>query len=159
MSIEVVRVSASTSEAAFSLIEEYYEAVDVLVRDDRGVLQSYAADADGGIWLAYFDGQPAGCIVLRTQSKLDAAGEVKRLYVRPAYRGQGVALRLLTELERFAVARGFQWLYLDSKDDLRNAIVFYRRCGYETCERYNDNPQATVFLRKALAGVRPSFQK
>lgn len=72
------------------------------------------------------------------------------MYVRPAYRGRGIARRLLTELETFAVARGVQWLYLDSKDDLVEAIRFYERSGYERCERYNDNPQATIFMRKAL---------
>jgi len=42
-------------------------------------------------------------------------------------------------------------MYLDTKDDLISAIKFYQRQGYEACERYNDNPQATMFMRKKLA--------
>ena len=42
------------------------------------------------------------------------------------------------------------WIYLDTYDDLKAAIALYIRRGYETCERYNDNPQATVFLRKQI---------
>ncbi len=148
--VQVERVNAEAADVAFGLIEEFYEAISVVARDDRAVLQSYVADLDGGIWVAYCDGQPAGCIALRTQSKAQAAGEVKRMFVRPAYRGRGIALCLLSELEAFAAARGFQWLYLDTKDDLHEAIQFYKRSGYQLCERYNDNPQATIFMRKAL---------
>ncbi len=148
--IQVERVQGSGADVAFGLIEEFYEAIKVVVRDDRAVLQSYVSDPNGGIWVAYCDGHPAGCIALRTQSKEEAAGEVKRMFVRPAYRGKGIALQLLAELEAFAAARGFRRLYLDTKDDLREAIQFYKRTGYELCERYNENPQATIFMRKAL---------
>jgi len=133
--IHVERVSADAG-VAFALIEEYYEAAGVMVRDDREVLEQF-------VWVAYCDGQPAGCVALRTD-------EVKRMFVRPAYRGQGIARLLLAELETFAAARGVQWLYLDSKDDLTEAIRFYQRSGYQPCQRYNSNPQATIFMRKPL---------
>jgi len=41
-------------------------------------------------------------------------------------------------------------LYLDSKDDLTDAIRFYAKRGYRPCPRYSDNPQATVFMKLAL---------
>jgi GNAT superfamily N-acetyltransferase len=132
----VIHVEQVSGDAAFTLIDEYYEAVGVMVRDDREVPEQC-------MWVAYCDGQPAGCVALRTD-------EVKRMFVRPAFRGRGIARRLLTELETFAAARGAKWLYLDSMDDLVEAIGFYERSGYEPCERYNDNPQATIFMRKAL---------
>jgi len=59
-------------------------------------------------------------------------------------------LALLVALEQYAEASSYEWLYLDSKDDLKAALRFYDRHGYEACERYNHNEQATVFLRKAL---------
>jgi len=74
------------------------------------------------------------------------------MYVRPEARGQGIAERLLKALEEYAVQAGYQTLYLDTKDDLTTAIRFYQRHGYEACERYNENPQATMFMRKGLAG-------
>ena len=52
--------------------------------------------------------------------------------------------------EQHARAAGLQWLYLDTKDDLHAAIHFYLSTGYQPCPRYNDNPQATLFLRKQL---------
>jgi hypothetical protein len=45
---------------------------------------------------------------------------------------------------------GYSTLYLDSKDDLIDAIRFYRKQGYRSCERYNENPQATVFMKLVL---------
>jgi GNAT superfamily N-acetyltransferase len=75
---------------------------------------------------------------------------VKRLYVRPPFRRHGLAQQLLNVLERFAVAHGDEWLYLDTNDALHAAVAFYERNGYARCDRYNDNPQATIFMRKRL---------
>jgi hypothetical protein len=53
-------------------------------------------------------------------------------------------------IEHQSLAAGYDWMYLDSKDNFTDAIAMYRRLGYSPCERYNDNPQATVFFRKRL---------
>ena len=65
-------------------------------------------------------------------------------------RGQGIAEQLLDAMEVYARGQGLEWIYLDSYDDLKAALALYRKRGYVVCERYNDNPQATVFLRKWL---------
>jgi GNAT superfamily N-acetyltransferase len=57
---------------------------------------------------------------------------------------------LLTAVERCARDRGDHWLYLDTNDSLEAAIAFYERNGYSPSGRYNDNPQATIFMRKRL---------
>jgi len=75
---------------------------------------------------------------------------VKRLYVQPAHRGLGIAASLLESLHGYAKAAGYEWLYLDSKDDLKVAHAFYETRGYVRCPRYGDNPQATIFMRKQL---------
>ena len=142
--VEILLAQESHFDDAWALLEEYFEAVQVVVRDQPASLSSYA------IWLAYVDKKAAGCILLRPLK--EQSGEVKRLYVRPQFRRLGLAGRLLTALEAHA-ARGMTELYLDSKDDLVDAIRFYQRAGYTRCERYNDNPQATVFLKKSLSGI------
>ncbi len=53
-------------------------------------------------------------------------------------------------VENFARDKGLKWVYLDSHDGLKAAISLYRKRGYVQCKRYNDNPQATIFLRKNL---------
>jgi len=139
---------------AFDLVEEYFRAVDVWVRDTESEFSDYLLGDDRGVWLAFAGKEPVGCIVLHPLVPLPRSGEIKRLYVKPAYRRQGLAEGLLQTLEEFAAKSArYESLYLDSKDDLVNAIRFYERQGYERCDRYNTNPQATVFMRKALAGA------
>lgn len=149
-SITVCLATIQEGDAAFALIEEYYEAIDVLVRDDRAALEHYLSNSDSPIWIASVNGAPAGCVMLRPLPNIPHAAEVKRLYVRPAFRGLHLAHALMRAAEAHARGAGLQWLYLDTKDDLHVAIRFYRSTGYQSCPRYNDNPQATLFLRKQL---------
>ena len=148
--ITVRRATALQADAAFSLIEEYYEAVAVIVRDDRAALEHYLANPDSPIFIASVNASPAGCVMLRPLPQIPHAAEVKRLYVRPAFRALGLAHALMQAAESHARSEGIQWLYLDTKDDLHAAIRFYLSTGYQPCPRYNDNPQATIFLRKRL---------
>jgi ribosomal protein S18 acetylase RimI-like enzyme len=148
--LRVWRVGEKDRETAFQLVEEYNEAVDVMLRDTPESFERDYFRSGSGFWLAQSKSQVAGCIALRPLRTREQAGEIKRLYVRPEFRGSGAALALLVTLEQYAEASGYEWLYLDSKDDLKPALRFYDRHGYEACERYNRNQQATVFLRKAL---------
>jgi GNAT superfamily N-acetyltransferase len=70
--------------------------------------------------------------------------------VADKYRRRGLAEALMQALETHALQVGYNAVYLDTKDDLHAAITLYGRLGYERCERYNDNPQATIFMRKFL---------
>ncbi|MBS1703518.1 MAG: MarR family transcriptional regulator [Armatimonadetes bacterium] len=135
---------------AVAIIHEYYEAVDVIVRDPDEKLTQIVEDTKSGFWVASLGGALVGCVILRPLPSVPNASECKRLYVRPEGRGKRIADRLLTEMEDFAKEVGYEWVYLDTHDGLQAAINLYRKRGYEPCERYNDNPQATVFLRKRL---------
>jgi GNAT superfamily N-acetyltransferase len=150
------RVSVLQADDVFSLVEEYYDAVQVVVRDTRETLRHYLADAATGVWLAYCGTSPVGCILYHSLPEIADAGEVKRLYVRPLFRHRGIAQQLLENLEQFAVVAGVQWLYLDTKDDMPVAIAFYELNGFVRCPRYNNNSQATIFMRKRLVTGRPS---
>lgn len=149
-SATIQRATAREADAAFGLIEEYYEAIGVVVRDDRAALEHYLASPDSPIWIATVNAAPAGCVMLRPLPQIANAGEVKRLYVRPAFRGMRLAQALMQAVEEYARGAGLLWIYLDTKDDLHAAIHFYLSTGYQPCPRYNDNPQATIFLRKQL---------
>jgi ribosomal protein S18 acetylase RimI-like enzyme len=149
-SVRIVRLS-QPNEDAMRLLREYYEAVSVVQRDTPEAIQKIIDDPGSGMWLASTDEKAVGCVVLRKLASIPFAGECKRLYVQPAARGYRIADRLLDALEAFAHNSGLHWIYLDSYDDLKVALGIYRRRGYVSCERYNDNPQATVFLRKNVA--------
>ena len=145
-------VKATTAEAADAklLLNEYYNAINVIQRDTQKSIQSFLSDPAAGLWLAYVDGTPAGCVVLKPLPNIPSASECKRLYVRSEFRRRGIAEALLDAMEAHARKLSLTWVYLDSKDDLPVAIALYKRRGYEPCARYNDNPQATIFLRKRL---------
>ena len=150
----VRRATQDDLTCAFELVNEYFRAVDVWVRDTESEFSDYLLGDDRGVWLAFAGKEAVGCIVLHPLVSLPRSGEIRRLYVKPAYRRQGLAEELLQALEEFATRNTrYEWLYLDSKEDLVSAIRFYERHGYKPCDRYNANPQATVFMRKALAGV------
>lgn len=146
----LVRASMSDVSDAQLLLSEYYETVGVTKRDTPEEVAGFLTDAASGLWIAYVEEIPAGCVVLRPLLSPGRASECKRLYVRPAFRGKGLADALLNSMEEFAAEISSEWVYLDSKDDLRDALRIYIRRGYRVCERYNDNPQATIFLRKEL---------
>jgi ribosomal protein S18 acetylase RimI-like enzyme len=149
--IRIERSALEQLEEAYAIVQEYYEAIGVVVREDAKEFAREYFGASAGIWLANEDGAVVGCIALRPLPEFEQSGEVKRLYVKPVWRGQHIADRLLEELENYAVEAGYRTLYLDTKDDLITAIRFYHGHGYEDCERYNENPQATIFMRKDLA--------
>lgn len=140
----------SIHQDALALLQEYYEAVQVVVRDQPSQLESLLKEPSSGIWLAHLGEQAVGCVVLRRLHTILKAAECKRLYVKPSARGHQIAGRLLDALESFALSQGVEAIYLDTYDDLKTAIALYERRGYLRCERYNNNPQATLFLRKQL---------
>jgi DNA-binding MarR family transcriptional regulator/GNAT superfamily N-acetyltransferase len=159
--VRIVRLSKSNDEAilngdamrlgdAIGLLREYYEAVSVVQRDTPEAIRKMIDGPGSGVWLAYMGERAVGCVVLRKLDSISFAAECKRLYVQPGARGHHIADKLLDAQEDFARKQGLRWIYLDSYDDLKVAIALYRRRGYVSCERYNDNPQATVFLRKNI---------
>jgi DNA-binding MarR family transcriptional regulator/ribosomal protein S18 acetylase RimI-like enzyme len=147
--IQIVRLTKETQDAR-GILQEYYETVNVLVRDQPGAIQAIVDAPASGVWLAYLGKEAVGCVVLRRLEFIANSSECKRLYVKPWARGRGIANKLLEAQEKHARNQGLEWIYLDSYDDLKIAIALYGRRGYARCERYNDNPQATVFMRKKI---------
>jgi GNAT superfamily N-acetyltransferase len=137
-------------DAAYGIVEEYYDAVDVVARDAKDEFKKYYFGEHGGIWLASAEDGVVGCIALRELPEIQRSGEIKRMYVQPAHRKHGIAKELLSALENFAKNAGYEWLYLDSAPGMDTAVRFYQRSGFELCSRYNDNPQANIYLRKKI---------
>jgi DNA-binding MarR family transcriptional regulator/GNAT superfamily N-acetyltransferase len=147
--ITITRLTKPCDEA-LDILSEYYEAVQVIQRDKPGALTELLAEPASAMWLAELGNEVVGCVVLRSLPSTPNAGECKRLYVRPAARGRHIASMLLDSLEEHARNHHLEWIYLDTYHDLKPAIALYEQRGYEECDRYNDNPQATLFMRKHL---------
>jgi DNA-binding MarR family transcriptional regulator/GNAT superfamily N-acetyltransferase len=148
--VRIVRLSKMNAELV-RLINEYYQAIKVVRRDSPTSIRSIIQGKGSGAWLAYLDHQAVGCVVLKTLRSMSSAVECKRLYVQPQARGHGLANSMLDALEKFACDKGFAWIYLDTFDALKIAVALYKKRGYVPCDRYNDNPQATLFLRKKVS--------
>lgn len=146
----VVRAGAAHLDDATRLLMEYFDVIGVVVRDDAAAIRAFLSDASSAMWIAYVDGKPAGCVAMRPLTGIAKAVECKRLYVGEAYRRRGLAEMLMQALETHAAGIGYKAVYLDTKDDLHAAIKLYKQLGYKNCPRYNDNPQATIFMRKPL---------
>ena len=99
--------------------------------DGTPVLPLEFAPPDGGFFVAYADGVPAGCGGWRTLSGDDMVAEVKRMYVAPEFRGHGVAKALVRALEDNARAAGRKQMWLETGDLQPEAIVLYETCGYQ----------------------------
>lgn len=148
--LSIRRAHPSELPFAYSIAQEYYVKLGVVVREDESEFLKYYFAPDAGFWLAEWNHEIVGCIALRNWDATNHVGEVKRMYVKPEYRGLGIAQSLLEALESFARDCGYCELVLDSGRGMESAVRLYERSGYVHCARYNDNPQAVVFLRKAI---------
>jgi ribosomal protein S18 acetylase RimI-like enzyme len=81
----------------------------------------------------------------------DATAEIKRMWVDSGRRGTGLGKRLLAQLEAQAQSSGRSRVVLDTNRSLTEAIAMYRALGYDTIERYNDNPYAHHWFEKLLS--------
>lgn len=83
-------------------------------------------------------------------------GELKRMYVDPARRGQGLAKSLLQFLEAQAAARGCRLFTLETGFLQPEALGLYERAGYERCGPFGDyvDDPNSVFMRKAITAAR-----
>jgi len=104
----------------------------------------------GGLWLATVDGALAGCVALRALG--DDAAEMKRLYVRPAFRARRLGLALAEHVIAAARERRYRTLKLDTLPSMARAQQLYERLGFVETAPYNDNPVDGVrFLALDLA--------
>lgn len=132
--LEIEQVNTPT-EAARQLIAEL----------DAELNASYTPDQRHGLnierlfqpnilfFVARLAGQPAGCGGIAFE---DGLAEVKRMYVRPQFRGRGVAQAIVGRLAEEARARGMKRIVLETGDAQHAAIRFYERAGFTRCAAF-----------------------
>jgi ribosomal protein S18 acetylase RimI-like enzyme len=112
----------------------------------------YAAP-HGALLLALVDGEVAGCGALRALTDVDYANacEMKRLYVRPAFRRFGIGRLLAQALMDRGMQAGYSNLLLDTLDDMEAARGLYSSLGFEEIAPYYFNPiPGAHYLRAPL---------
>ena len=108
------------------------------------------APPTGRLLLAHYDNQAAGCVALR---KLEAnICEMKRLYLRPAYRGKGLGRILVERVIAEARGIGYERMRLDTvASSMRDAVELYRKLGFKEIAPYRANPiEGALYLELLL---------
>lgn len=106
----------------------------------------------GRLYIAFADSsdsKAAGCIGLKRID--DSACEMKRLYVRPEFRGKDIGRILVQKIIDDAKEIGYSYMLLDTLPFLKSALRIYREFGFYEIESYNDSPMSTsIYMRLDL---------
>lgn len=160
MSIKIVS-AYELKEEVRALFSEYTE---MLIKNDESFkkyldIQNYGEEIEhlemkygipyGRLYLIYCDEKLAGCIGLR---KIDNQNcEMKRLYIRPEFRGEKLANILVKKIIKDAKEIGYSYMLLDTLPFLESAIHIYKKFGFYEIESYNDSPMDTsIYMRLDL---------
>jgi len=151
-----VRVAESAGDVASvrQLWREYWESFGLPMdfqgfgEELLGLPGAYGREG-GALLLATHNDELAGTIAMRRLNV--TSGELKRLYVRPQFRGLGLARRLLEAvIERARVVR-YECLYGDTLPVMMEALSLYERAGFDRVEAYSNAPTAgAIYLKLKL---------
>lgn len=156
---EIRLLPADTPEAldaARQIFREYADALGIdlcfqgFEQELAALPGDYAAPA-GALLLAWVDGELAGCGAVRPLADSDYANacEMKRLYVRRAFRRFGLGRQIAQALMDTAVQLGYSVMLLDTLDDMEAARELYATLGFEEVPPYYYNPIPGAHYLKA----------
>lgn len=151
----VTPTSAEDLAATSGIFREYAISLgfDLCFQDFEGEISNLPGDYDsprGALLLAKVDGAIAGCCALRPLDSSDYvnAAEMKRLYVRPAFRGSGLGRQLAEAVLDAALMAGYDSVLLDTLDDMEIARAMYEELGFKEIPPYYHNPLAGAHYLK-----------
>ncbi len=155
--IQIIQPSTHAElEAAAQIIQEYADSLDVdltfqAFSSELASLPGHYAGPRGALLLALVDDAVAGCCAMRPMDEADYANacEMKRLYVRKAFRGFGLGRQLAETTMDAARRAGYTHILLDTLDDMEAARALYDELGFEEIPPYYHNPIAGAHYLKA----------
>jgi len=136
------------------LFTEYWNALGFRpsfqgFESELAALPGKFAPPGGCLLLARTEGLPVGCAALRRFD--ETRGEMKRMYVRPQFRGRGIGEALVQKLAEEALAIGYAELIADTiPESMATALAMYERLGFERIPPYSDETPGAVHIRLRL---------
>ncbi len=153
--IEYVRVEAGDNlKKIKKLFREYEEFLgfELCFQDFENELKNLPgkyAPPEGRLIMARVDGDIAGCVALKKIA--EGICEMKRLYVRPEFRGQKLGRKLAEYIISEAMEIGYDKMRLDTLQRLKPALELYRSLGFHEISAYVHNPlEDVVYMEKVL---------
>jgi GNAT superfamily N-acetyltransferase len=130
-------------QIAQQLLREYGElrCYDIALGDyetEMSGLPGEYAEPKGCFLLAFHENDPVGCVALRRRD--DEVSEMKRLYVKPDYRGRKIGRALVVEVITEAKRKGYRLMRLDTHPWMKEAEALYKSVGFYEIEAYRFNP-------------------
>ena len=100
--------------------------------------------------IAYRDDTPVGCGCFKQIDEHSV--EIKRMFVKPAERGLGIASAILSQLELWAWENGFSYTLLETGDKQHEAIALYQKLGYAIIPNYGQyaGMESSICMQKEL---------
>jgi GNAT superfamily N-acetyltransferase len=141
-------------ETVRTLFLEYQRSIGIDLcfqgfRQELDLLPGVYAPPAGRLVLALAGCSPAGCAALRPAG--EGTAEMKRLYLRPAFRGKGRGRRLVEHLLASAREIGYRTVVLDTLEPMIEARALYRKMGFEETAPFGVHPiPGTIFLALEL---------
>ena len=136
--------SSDEVEQARQLFKEYaaWLEIDLCFQNFEKELADLPGDyapADGRLLLAYDDGELVGCVALRKIG--EDICEMKRLFLRDRFRGQGLGRSLIEAIINEAKQIGYERMRLDTlPPKMDKAIALYKELGFKEIDPYYNNP-------------------
>lgn len=146
--------SADQIENARMLFREYeawlgFDLCFQNFEDELRTLPGRYAEPEGRLLLVYADEKLAGCVAMRKLE--DSVCEMKRLYVRPEFRGKGLGNNLIEKLIDDAHSIGYRVMRLDTyPPNMEKAVRLYESHGFKPIPAYYNNPHEDVLFMELV---------
>ena len=147
---EIIRTVSNNSDFQFlvSLLDHFQQILD---GDEHSFYAQFnKIDTLSEVLVAYIEGIPVASGALRRYN--NSTVEIKRMFVKPEYRGRGVAMLILKELESWAKELNFSICILETGKKQIEAISLYKKAGYMQITSYGQykNVENSVCMKKEI---------